>query len=97
MSTTINWLGRAGLVLAGWLLILLAMPFIGPSGRQVAVVGDTAQAIRTITEAGGEVVEIRKGAVLATSDKPGFTAALYHHGARLVLEGRIGAGCFGPR
>lgn len=97
MSTIIEWAGRAGLVLAGWLLILLAMPFLGPSGRQVAVVGDAAQAIRAVTEAGGKVVEIRKGAVLATSNRPGFTAALYHHGARLVLEGRIGAGCFAPR
>lgn len=97
MSTIIEWLGRAGLVLAGWLLILLAMPFVGPSGRQVAVVGDAAEAIRLITEAGGKVVEIRKGAVLAKSDNPGFTAALYQKGARLVLEGRIGAGCFAPR
>lgn len=95
MSTIIEWLGRAGLVLAAWLLILLAMPFVGPSGRQVAVVGDAAEAIRMITAAGGKVVEVRKGAVLAVSDRPGFAAALYHQGARLVIEGRIGAGCFG--
>jgi len=39
MSTIIEWAARVGLVLAAWLLILLAMPFLGPSGRQVAVVG----------------------------------------------------------
>ncbi|MEZ0244532.1 MAG: hypothetical protein ACAH11_14250 [Sphingomonas sp.] len=97
MSTIIEWCGRAGLVLAAWLLILLAMPFVGPSGRDVAVVGDTAQAIAAIRTAGGSVVDIRKGAVLARSDRPGFAAALYHGGAHLVIEGRIGAGCFGKR
>jgi hypothetical protein len=97
MSTIIEWTGRAALVLAAWLLILLAIPFLGPSGRDVAVVGDTAEAVNAIRAAGGSVVDIRKGAVLARSDKPGFTAALYHAGARLVIEGRIGAGCFGKR
>ncbi len=97
MSTIIDWACRAGLVLAAWLLILLAMPFRGPAGRQVAIVGDDANAIRIITASGGKVVEIRKGAVLAVSDKPGFAAALYHAGAPLVIEGRIGAGCFGKR
>ena len=95
MSTTIEWIGRSALVLAGWLLIMLAMPFLGPSGRDVAVVGDTAQAINTIRAAGGDVVDIRKGAVLARSNKPGFAAALYHGGAPLVIGGRIAAGCFG--
>lgn len=96
MSTIIEWIGRAALVLAGWLLIMLAMPFFGPSGRDVAVVGDKVQAINAIRAAGGDVVDIRKGAVLARSSKPGFAAALYHAGAPLVIEGRIAAGCFGP-
>ena len=95
MSTIIEWIGRAALVLAGWLLIMLAMPFLGPSGRDIAVVGDKARAINAIRAAGGDVIDIRKGAVLARSNKPGFAAALYHAGAPLVIEGRIAAGCFG--
>jgi hypothetical protein len=70
------------------------MPFVGPSGRQVAVVGDTAAAIASIRAAGGTIVEARRGAIFARSNQPGFPAALYRNGARLVIEGRIAAGCF---
>jgi hypothetical protein len=97
MSTIIRalrWTGAAALVLAAWALVMLAMPFLGPSGRQVAVVGDTARAFRTIAEAGGQIVEARRGAVLARSDRPSFVRRLYRAGAPLVLEGRIAAGCF---
>lgn len=73
-----------------WLAILIVMPFVGPSGRQVAVVGDPNRAIRIIAAAGGEVVEVRRGAVIARASP----AALYRAGAWLVIEGRIAAGCF---
>ena len=92
MSTIISHCGQAALALLAWLGILIAMPFLGPSGRQVAVVGDAAGAVRIITAAGGEVVEVRRGAVLARA-RP---AALYRAGARLVVEGRIASGCFQP-
>ncbi|MCW3838262.1 hypothetical protein ACFQ1E_19580 [Sphingomonas canadensis] len=82
------------LVLLVWALILLALPFVGPAGRQVAVVGDAARSLNAIRTAGGEVVEMREGAILARSDRPGFALALYRAGAPLVLEGRIGASCF---
>ena len=98
MSTIIRAarrVGAAALVLAAWALVMLAIPFMGPPGRQVAVVGDTAGAFRTIAAAGGQVVEARRGAVLARSDRPGFARRLYRAGAPLVLEGRIAAGCFG--
>ena len=98
MSTIIERLpgiaARVALVLLAWGLILLAMPLVGPSGRQVAVIGDTASAINAIRAAGGRIVDIRKGAVLARSDTPGFALALYRAGAPLVIEGRIAAGCF---
>jgi hypothetical protein len=73
-----------------WFAIMIAMPFVGPSGRQVAVVGDSNRAVRIIAAAGGEVVEVRRGAVIARAS-PG---ALYREGAWLVIEGRIAAGCF---
>ena len=97
MSTIIRRVARAAgwaaLALGIWAVVLLAMPFAGPSGRDVAGVGDTARALRIIADAGGEVVQVRRGATLARSDRSGFAAALYRNGAWLVVEGRIGAGC----
>jgi hypothetical protein len=82
------------LVMGCWLIIMLAMPFIGPSGRDVAVVASEARAVKAIIAAGGRVVDVRRGATIARSDKPGFVLALYVAGAPLVIEGRIAAGCF---
>ena len=88
---------RAGagivLALAVWAAILVALPFVGPSGRQVAVVGDPSSAVRSILAAGGRVVEVRSRVTLARSDRGGFAAALYRAGAPLVLEGRVAGGC----
>lgn len=84
---------RAAAVLAGWAILLLAMPFVGPSGRDVAVIGDREHAIRTVAAAGGQIVSLRGRVTLARSSHGGFAAALYQRGAPLVLEGRIGAGC----
>ena len=99
MSTTIRRLKRRGsqvaAVLAGWTILLLAMPFVGPSGRDVAVIGDRQRAIRAIADAGGSVVALRGRVTLARSSQVGFAASLYRHGALLVLEGRLGAGCAG--
>jgi hypothetical protein len=82
------------LAMGGWLTIMIAMPFVGPSGRDVAVVGGEARAVKAIIAAGGRVVDVRRGATLARSDKSGFVLALYASGAPLVIEGRIAAGCF---
>ena len=82
------------LVLGIWAAVLIAMPFVGPAGRTVAVVGDGAAAVRAIRTADGAVVEVRRGATLARSTRPGFVRALYAAGAPLVIEGRVAAGCF---
>ncbi len=82
------------LVLGLWTLVMIAMPFVGSAGRQVAVIGDGAAAVRAIAAAGGTVVEIRRGATLARSANRGFVARLYAEGAPLVIEGRVAAGCF---
>ena len=85
----------AVIALAGWAVIMLAMPLVGPPGRQVAVVGDTGTALRTIADAGGRVVAVRKNAVLAVAnDERGFVWRLYRNGAPLVIEGRVAAACF---
>lgn len=85
------------LVFGVWTLVMIAMPFVGPAGRDVAVIGDSAHATRIIAAAGGRIVEPRRGATLARSDAPGFVAALYAAGAPLVIEGRIAAGCFAKK
>jgi hypothetical protein len=82
-----------GLALGSWAAVMLALPFLGPPGRQVAVVGDPSHAVSAVLAAGGEIVEVKGRVVLARSTDPGFAAALYGAGAPLVLEGRIGAGC----
>ena len=97
MSTIIDRALRTAaaalLVLGGWAAVMLALPFLGSPGRQVAVVGDPPRAVAAVLAAGGEIVEVTGRVVLARSADPGFAAALYAAGAALVLEGRIGAGC----
>ena len=100
MSTIIKakplrlWVGGAALALSTWATIMLAMPVAGPAGRPVAVVGDKVAAIAAIQAAGGQILEYRRGATLARSDRSNFTLALYRAGASLVLEGRGASGCF---
>jgi hypothetical protein len=97
MSTIIRiarGLAWAAVALSVWAAILFAMPFVGPSGRQVAVIGDTRNALHAIAASGGRAVEVRRGAVLAISSDPHFPSRLYRNGAALLIEGRIGAGCF---
>lgn len=86
--------GLFAVVLATWLAIMIVLPFVGPAGRQVAVVGDSTRAARTIAAAGGTIVERRRGATIARASDRGFVASLYRNGALLVIEGRIAAGCF---
>lgn len=77
----------AALALLAWAGIMLAMPFVGPAGRQVAVLGDDAE--RAVAQSGGRIVARRGKAVLAYA----APLALYRHGATLVIEGRIAASC----
>ena len=101
MSTIIRRAARAArrvaLVLAIWMLVMVAMPFVGPSGRQIAIVGPGGRSARVIAAAGGRIVEVRRGATIGWSDDPGFVRALYAAGAPLVIEGRIAAGCFSKK
>jgi len=84
-------------VLTIWTAILIAIPFLGPSGRQVVLVGNHARSVHAILASGGSILAIRNGTIIARSSTPGFAAALYRHGAPLVLEARIAAGCLGRR
>ncbi|SUJ10829.1 Uncharacterised protein [Sphingomonas paucimobilis] len=81
MFTTIRAVGRAVaqlvVVLGAWVLILLAMPFVGPAGRQVAVIGDGPAAVRVIARRAGtswrSAVERRWPAVTMPASFAGFT------------------------
>lgn len=88
---------RLRLAAGCWLLVLLTLPFLGPPGRQVAVVGNYGTAARAITASGGRIVEMRRGATLARGDNPGFVRRLYPIGAPAVIEGRLAAGCFAKK
>jgi len=88
--------GGAILVLCIWAVIMLAMPFIGPSGRLVAILGDDPETVLLVVAAGGRLVEVKEGVTLARGGR-GFALSLYRVGAPLVLEGRIAAGCFSSR
>ena len=87
------WAAGACLVLAGWAAIMLALPLVGPPGRLVAVIGKPAVAATAVSRAGGRIVEIRGGVVLARSQEVDFAWRLYRSGASMVLEGRVAAGC----
>lgn len=96
--STITRVGRGvalvALVLGSWTAVMAAMPFVGPAGRDVAVVGDTGTAARAIRQADGAIIDVRRGAVIARSARPDFVRALYAAGAPFVIEGRIATGCF---
>lgn len=81
--------GHAALALLGWSAIMLALPFVGAAGRDVAVIGP----VQAVVASGGRIVEVRRGTVIARGPDAGFIARLYAHGARLVLESRAGTGC----
>ena len=87
------WTAGACLVLAGLAAIMLGLPFVGPPGRLVAVIGEPATAVTAVTRAGGRIVEIHGSVVLARSPDGGFARRLYRAGASVVLEGRVAAGC----
>ncbi len=82
--------GYSALALLTWAAIMLALPFTGAPGRNVAVVGP----VQSVIASGGRIVEVRRGTLIARGEDAGFAARLYAHGARLVLEGRAGSGCF---
>ena len=75
--------------------MMVALPFLGPDGRPVALVGNDARSVEAVLVAGGSIEGYRGRTLIARSDSPGFAEALYRAGVPLVLESRIGAGCFG--
>ena len=87
-------LAAGALVAAGWLAVVLALTFVSPAGRAMAIVGDPAQAFAAV---GGQrpVLSGRRYVTIARSDEPDFVARLYAAGALLVLDAEQAGGCSG--
>jgi hypothetical protein len=82
--------------LVTWALIAIIVTLFPPAGRPVAVyaIGGPAAALDAVIAAGGAVLEVRRGVVVAVSDDPGFVARLYSEGplVAVLAEGGCGFG-----
>jgi len=88
-------LGAAGLALAGWLSVSVALAFVVPSGRPTAVFVPGGEGARVVVAAGGSLLRADGFLVIARSDDPGFVRRLYAEGALLVLDAEDAGGCSG--
>jgi hypothetical protein len=85
----------AALVVAGWLVAVLALTFVSPPGKAMAIVGVPAQAIAAIAAADGRIISAGRFVTIARSDDVHFVAKLYAAGALVVLDAEQAGGCSG--
>ena len=80
--------------LATWAAIAVIVTVFPPAGRPVAVyaLGGPAAALDAVMAAGGSLLEIRGGVVVAVSDDPGFVARLYREAPLLAVLAEGGCG-----
>jgi hypothetical protein len=90
--------GTIGLVICGWLAVVIALTFGSAPGKSIAVIGPPSQALAAIAKANGRVLTSNDYFTIARSDESGFVARLYAAGALLVLDAEQAGGCTGlPR
>ena len=85
------------LVLAAWLVSMVALTWFASAGVPVAVVaaGGLDRALAAVVAADGDILQVRGDTVIAISDDTGFVARLYGAGALVVVQ--AGGGCgFAP-
>src|SRR6478752_743917 len=87
--------GAIGLVVGGWLVVMIALTFGSAPGKSMAIIGRPAQALAVIAKANGRVLAARDYVTFARSDDPDFVARLYAAGALLVLDAEQAGGCSG--
>src|SRR5262245_42902385 len=95
-----RWLTAAGCVLAvvaGWLAVVLALTFISPPGKSMAIIGPPSLAFSAVSQANGRVLSTNGYVTFARSDDADFVARLYAAGALLVLDAEQAGGCSGGR
>jgi len=82
------------LVFALWGAGMLVLTWFQQPGRPVAVFARSGMegALVSVIAADGYILQVRGGAVIAISDKPGFVQRLYRSGAFLVIAASAG-GC----
>ncbi|OAF11119.1 hypothetical protein [Bradyrhizobium neotropicale] len=97
--TGLRPLGRIALaiplVVAGWLVLVVALTFGTSPGRSLAVIGPQAQAIAAVARANGRVLASSAYVTIASSDAADFVSRLYNAGALLVLDAEQAGGCNG--
>jgi hypothetical protein len=84
-----------GLVICGWLALVIALTFGSAPGTSMAIIGPQAQALAAVTKANGRILASNRYVTIARSDDAGFVAQLYAAGALLVLDAEQAGGCSG--
>lgn len=95
LRTWIAALGCVSTVTLGWLTLVLALTFISPPGKSMAIIGPTSQALRAVSQTNGRVLSASGYVTIARSDDADFVAQLYAAGALLVLDAEQVGGCTG--
>jgi len=77
-----------------WILVSAVVSAFPPAGRPIAVfaLGGTAAALDAVVAAGGEILEVRSGRVIAISDDPGFVPRLYGETPLIAVLAEGGCG-----
>ncbi len=83
-----------------WIVICLVSATFPPGGRPIAVfaLAGTQAALDAVIAAGGDILEVRDGRVIAISNDPGFVVRLYAQTPLLAVlaEGGCGFGKGAP-
>ena len=87
--------GAIALVVAGWLVTVVALTFGSAPGKSMAVIGPPSQALAAVARANGRIIASNDYFTIARSDDTGFVARLYASGALLVLDAEQAGGCSG--
>ena len=83
------------LVACGWFAIVVALTFVSPPGKSMAIIGPPSQALAAVVRANGRILASNDYVTIARSDDGGFVARLYAAGALLVLDAEQAGGCSG--
>lgn len=94
-STALRFVAAAALVLVAWFAGLGALARWAEPTREVLVLVEPAGVAALLSRAPVRAIDVPDGWLRVRGDSPGFVAALYASGARLVLPA-AGSGCRTP-
>jgi hypothetical protein len=87
--------GAVGLVVCGWLTMVVGLAFAAGPETSIAIIGPQAQAIGAVVKAKGHILVAYDYVTIARSEETGFVGRLYAAGAMLVLDADQAGGCTG--